>query len=159
MWPAGMAKQGPGTGCGVQAGSLPAWIHTLASCSRLAPWPGLAVSLRPRGGRPTTRQAHRDPTLLRSLDTRHPDSRTETRVPHTGLPRAALARWTQDGTHAPGVASLPRAAGVWEGISRAGLAFRRLIQFVLLRVKCEMVASQTFKGPGRERERLLKFKF
>ena len=37
--------------------------------------------------------------------------------------------------------------------------FQHLIQFVLPRLKYEMVASQTFKGRRRESERLLKFKF
>lgn len=37
--------------------------------------------------------------------------------------------------------------------------FQHLIQFVLPRLKYEMVASQTFKGQRRESERLLKFKF
>lgn len=40
--------------------------------------------------------------------------------------------------------------------------FQHLIQFVLPRLKYEMVASQMFKGGqgrGRESERLLKFKF
>lgn len=37
--------------------------------------------------------------------------------------------------------------------------FQHLIQFVLPRLKYEMVASQTFKGRRRESERLLKFEF
>lgn len=37
--------------------------------------------------------------------------------------------------------------------------FQHLIQFVLPRLKYEMVASQTFKGRRRESERRLKFKF
>lgn len=62
--------------------------------------------------------------------------------------------------------AVPAASGRISVSWRAGFGeqsrvwFRHLIQFVLPRLKYEMVASQTFKGPsGRESGRLLKFKF